>query len=804
MKIKVLCLTVTLFLLASSTMYSQIQNHSSTKRAPADIFQLSVDANQSEGQLGISVYDTSSTASSATVYFNNIDHLFQMGINGSNHILDPNAAFLFNTGDLMKFGTNNTERMRLDQFGNLGIGTETPVFRLDVRGTNPDDGGILTLGNSDNSNRLLFFPGRSGDPNPFIQWNESNPFRFATDEGGFRELMRIQPTGIVGINNTDPDSSAILDIQSTDKGILIPRMNTAERLAIVAPANGLLAYDTQSSSFWYYNNGMWNEIASVSKAADGGNNNPADTIPDNDPTGLMDTITLTDAGVIDANTHFNVCIDVSHTWNADLDISLIAPDGTSIDLSSDNGSDSDNYTNTCFTSSAVNSIIGGFGPFSGDWTPEQPFSNFIGKNIAGDWILKLSDDVSGDEGILNWWSIEITQQAPAIAGSLSDKDGDTKIQVEESPDEDIIRFDVAGNAALEITSLGDLSMQGDLFMGSSLELNNEWDLFSNSTTFNISETNVSTRLTILPGGDVGIGNTSPIEKLHVNGNIRVADDADIFGLDQLVGFNDLRFSGDNVDGPDIVIAADGRIGYGATNPYSNGTHYFKGRGTDFPLQVDQSDGSPIFRVDSDGNAGFPNIYSNSRLTVKSKSTDDAIFRAEKSDGTMVLQANESGSVNVSGTLSKGGGSFKIDHPLDPENKYLYHSFVESPEMMNVYNGNITTDGSGYAEVELPEYFMALNRDFRYQLTVMGTFAQAIIKEKISNNRFVIQTDQPNVEVSWQVTGVRQDPFANANRIPYEEDKVAEDKGKYLHPAAYGQPASRAIGNRSSETDALNK
>src|SRR5262249_35543573 len=75
-----------------------------------------------------------------------------------------------------------------------------------------------------------------------------------------------------------------------------------------------------------------------------------------------------------------------------------------------------------------------------------------------------------------------------------------------------------------------------------------------------------------------------------------------------------------------------------------------------------------------------------------------------------------GDVSVSGNLSKGGGSFKIDHPLDPENKYLYHSFVESPDMMNVYNGNVVTDASGDAFVEMPEYFEALNKDFRYQLT----------------------------------------------------------------------------------------
>jgi hypothetical protein len=152
----------------------------------------------------------------------------------------------------------------------------------------------------------------------------------------------------------------------------------------------------------------------------------------------------------------------------------------------------------------------------------------------------------------------------------------------------------------------------------------------------------------------------------------------------------------------------------------------------------------------------------------------------------------SGDVEITGTLSKGGGSFKIDHPLDPENKYLYHSFVESPDMMNIYNGNITTDENSEAVVRLPDYFEALNRDFRYQLTVIGTFAQAIVASKINNNRFTIKTNAPNVEVSWQVTGVRQDAFANKHRIPVEEEKSERDRGYYLHTDAFDKPEEKSI------------
>ena len=152
-----------------------------------------------------------------------------------------------------------------------------------------------------------------------------------------------------------------------------------------------------------------------------------------------------------------------------------------------------------------------------------------------------------------------------------------------------------------------------------------------------------------------------------------------------------------------------------------------------------------------------------------------------------------GNVAVGGNLSKSGGSFKIDDPIDPENKYLYHSFVESPDMMNIYNGNIITDGRGEAVVTMPGYFDALNSDFRYQLTIMGEqYAQARVASKISNGRFTIMTDKPGVEVSWQVTGIRKDAWAVAHRIPNEVEKEDENKGHFLHPELFGHAGEGSI------------
>lgn len=151
-----------------------------------------------------------------------------------------------------------------------------------------------------------------------------------------------------------------------------------------------------------------------------------------------------------------------------------------------------------------------------------------------------------------------------------------------------------------------------------------------------------------------------------------------------------------------------------------------------------------------------------------------------------------GNVRVTGNLSKAGGSFRIDHPLDPENKYLQHSFVESPDMMNVYNGNVVLDQNGEALVELPDWFETLNRDFRYQLTCIGGFAQVYIAEEVLDNVFKIAGGISELKVSWQITGVRKDPWANANRIKVEEDKPDKERGYYLHPEAYGKSAKNSI------------
>jgi hypothetical protein len=150
-----------------------------------------------------------------------------------------------------------------------------------------------------------------------------------------------------------------------------------------------------------------------------------------------------------------------------------------------------------------------------------------------------------------------------------------------------------------------------------------------------------------------------------------------------------------------------------------------------------------------------------------------------------------GNVNVTGALSKGSGSFVIDHPLDPKNKLLYHSFVESPDVKNIYDGVATLNENGEITIELPLYFLALNKDFRYLGTSIGEPMPNLHLEVEVKKRFLglfgtpifkISGGKPNGRISWQVTGIRHDPYILAYPINPEVEKGPDqivDKGECI-------------------------
>jgi hypothetical protein len=309
-------------------------------------------------------------------------------------------------------------------------------------------------------------------------------------------------------------------------------------------------------------------------------------------------------------------------------------------------------------------------------------------------------------------------------------------------------------------------------------------------------------------GRVGIGTSAPEVRVHISGGTDASLDGGGFlvmgsttGTNLAMDNNEI-VARNNGAASSLAINADG----GNVNILQNGGGNV-GIGTTSPSALlhavgsVNSDRGAVYGVQNAGSTGGGGVFGLSTLS----SGNGVIGEANTGVGAFgvwgMSTSNEaghfSGDVDIVGALSKDSGSFKIDHPLDPANKYLYHSFVESPDMMNVYNGNVVTDKRGYATVNLPDWFGVLNRDFRYQLTVLDdadsdTFVSAKVVRKIADNRFTIRTSAPNVEVSWQVTGVRQDPWANAHRMQVEVDKPDYERGFYRHPELYGQPRSKKI------------
>jgi hypothetical protein len=162
------------------------------------------------------------------------------------------------------------------------------------------------------------------------------------------------------------------------------------------------------------------------------------------------------------------------------------------------------------------------------------------------------------------------------------------------------------------------------------------------------------------------------------------------------------------------------------------------------------------------------------------------------------QAPASGdAVWANGDLTCTGAKlFTIDHPLDPTHKLLKHFSMESNEILNVYRGNVILDGNGEATVELPAYFDAININFSYNLTSIGTQSNVYVKSEIENRKFVIAGGQPNQKVSWVVYADRNDPYVQQNPSVKETEvqKVGNWDGTYLMPQLYGASAEQGTFN----------
>ncbi len=306
---------------------------------------------------------------------------------------------------------------------------------------------------------------------------------------------------------------------------------------------------------------------------------------------------------------------------------------------------------------------------------------------------------------------------------------------------------------------------------------------------------------------VGISTTTPAGPLHINGpagappsGLPAANSGLLLGLESTSSYKWIQSYG----GPLALNPVGQNVGIGTTAPRSAldvEANVPSGLGPSLTLTNNGGTGqvSLDFNTYQVSTTGTYNPSSRILSADNGNYSDTILFLANKvgaaNNGLQdTMSIDSSGDVHVYGNLTKQSGSFMIDHPHEPANKYLYHSFVESPDMMNIYNGVATLDARGSVWITLPEYFEALNQDFRYQLTSIGRPQPSLyVAREISGNRFRISGGKPGGKVSWQVTGIRHDAYADAHRIKVEVEKPPQEQGRYLHPELFGAPAEQAIG-----------
>ena len=317
-------------------------------------------------------------------------------------------------------------------------------------------------------------------------------------------------------------------------------------------------------------------------------------------------------------------------------------------------------------------------------------------------------------------------------------------------------------------------------------------------------TNPSYKLDVLHGGSTGIRSRSSSSFSVVDIDAQSGDAALRFAKAGVNQWNTRNRPADDYyeifelggGGSRLVIQdATGNVGIGETTSPSYKLDVLHGGSTG----IRSRSSSSFSVVDIDGQSGdaalrFVKAGVNQWNTRNNPATDDYQIFELGGGGERMRIDNTTGKVWVNGDFTVVGvKAFTMDHPLDPQNKLLMHVAAESNEVINFYSGNVTTDANGKALVTLPDYFEAINKDFRYQLTVIGgTFAQAMISKEVNNNKFEIATNQPNVKVSWEVKGVRND--AHMQKFPFQAvtQKSGTQKGQYVDPAAYNQSENKRI------------
>ncbi|MEQ8770037.1 MAG: hypothetical protein RIB60_05965 [Phycisphaerales bacterium] len=257
-----------------------------------------------------------------------------------------------------------------------------------------------------------------------------------------------------------------------------------------------------------------------------------------------------------------------------------------------------------------------------------------------------------------------------------------------------------------------------------------------------------------------------------------------------IGTDDLRIGHSGI-GDAVTFRDTGAVGIGTVSPQAW-----------LDVRSSETDGTGI-AIDQFGSGltiGLDSIIG-SGFAVRGETTSESgttygVYGTYDPSNTSSWGVFSNGRMAATGTKS-----FCIDHPLDPANAMLLHYSSEAPEPLNTYSGTIVLGADGRAVVRLPDYFGAINTDHRYQLTAIGAPAPSLhVASKIAGNAFVVAGGPAGLEVSWQVTSRRNDAFVQQRGAPVEVQKPEGERGLYLTPELYGQPAERGVFANSRTRD----
>ncbi len=603
----------------------------------------------------------------------------------------------------------------------------------------------LLIANSNESHKLALFPGRQNDPNPFIQWKSGDPLRFATDASTFTELMRIDASGNLGIATLAPTEKLEVIGNVKFSGALMPNntAGTAGQVLTSAGADVAPTWATVPVSISPANTVIRGNAAGTAQVAsqifDNGTNvgigtaTPSYSLDVNGEvasrSGNGFRLRQSNYSTFFRNDNSTFYLMLTNSGNPDGSWNSFRP--FSVDLASGRTS-LHNFASLANGTTVIDGGGGNSGTIAnslvfGDLTSGEGIAskrnsggNQLGLDFYTGYVNRMSLTSGGNVGIGT--TIPSSQfHVVGASGTGPPRTGSGSLYIQDN-----------GGAPLNGGSVLFGAIQGywagikGLINFGGGNTTGDLAFYTRNTS---GDATLSERLRITNSGNVGIGTTTPTEKLHINGNVNVNGAITSSAL------------GTAVNGSAVVgYGVRGVAGIGA-GIYGELTNPANGNAGEFNGNVLIRDG---FAIKNSSGGGTPNL---------NDGDNNIWFNWTGSGFEVWVDASRIVTFNNTGTTK----NFIIDHPDYPKEKYLVHTTLEGPENGVYYRGKGKLI-NGEASIQLPAYFNSLTKDGSATviLTAVGKEPYLLSYDEFDEKSFKVYGTEPTGEFSWEVKAERQD------------------------------------------------